>query len=145
MELLQTTIVNLRTWTGLSATVVEKRVFRIKNGRWTLWSAGEGGFGDAVGEKLADLTMGEVRAPERVGGSSGSSEWGWGTEVVQRVGLNGGPWRDGRGAHALAVCVWVGRRVGWTAMHLVERVGGSEFCSDEFWPVGEGQGGGGGA
>lgn len=119
--------------------MVEKGVFRIKNGRWTLWAVGED-LGDVVvGEKLADLTIGEVRAPERVGGPSGS-----GTEVVQRVGLNAGPWRDGRGANALAVCVWVGRRVGWTAMRLVERVGGSEVCSDEFWPLGEGQGGGGG-
>lgn len=165
MELVQTTTINLRTWSGLSATKVEERVFRIKYGRWTLWSV-EQGFGDAVvGGKLADLTIGEVRAPERVGGllmfGSGSGS-GSGTDVMQRVGLTAGPWRDGRGVNAMAFGVWVGRQVTWTAMHLVDRtggsevvdrvggsevvdrVGGSEVCSDEFWPIGEGQGGGGG-
>ena len=64
MELLQMTTVNLRTSTGQSATKVEKRAFRIKNGLWSLWSV-DGC--DAVSSKMADLTMGEVEWTQRVG------------------------------------------------------------------------------
>lgn len=143
MEILQTTTVTLRTWTGQSAIKIEKRAFRIKNGRWSLWTVeGEDGIGDGdddvVGRKLADLVLGEVRSPVGVG-----------EEEVQKVVLEGGPWRDGLGVNDVAVEVWVGRGVCWRLMHRIERVGagrgaeGSEVCYYEFWPLVEGVGEGG--
>ncbi len=88
------------------------------------------GVGDIVGVKLVDLLIEEVRAPVMVEKSE--------AEAVQKVGLNGGPWKDGLGMHAVAISVWVGRQLCWQQLHRVEWLGGGvSECSDEFWPVGE--------
>ena len=137
IELLQTTTITLRTWDNRRATKVEKRAFRIANGQWSLWDVRTdvGGF-DVVGPgKVADLTLGEIPAPERVRPSEG--------DVVQKAGLNGGPWLDGHGMYLVAMCVWVGKQPRWQVMLQLDRQRGgvSEECGDEFWPLGE-EGGG---
>ena len=125
MELLQTTTINLRTRSGQSATQVEKRAFRIKNGQWSLWSVDE--FDNV--SKLANLMMGEVREQERVGPSE--------TDFVQKVALYGGPWPSALGHHAVKVWVWVGRQLYWQDVQLVVRPRGAEneVFTDEFWPL----------
>ena len=131
IELLQTTTINLRTWDHRHATKVEKRAFRIANGRWSLWDVHTdvGGY-DVGGPKVADLMLGDIPAPERVGLLEG--------EVVQKAGLNGGPWLDGHGIYLVAMCIWVGKQPCWQVMLLLDRQrrGASEECGDEFWPLG---------
>lgn len=86
--------------------------------------------------KLADLTLSVAGGPERVGPAEG--------DAVQKAALNGGPWRDGQGVNAVAMCVWVGKQPCWQLMHQVDRQkpAASEVCSDEFWPVVEDAGNG---
>ena len=137
IELVQTTTINLRTQDNRHATKVEKRAFRIANGQWSLWDVRTdvGGF-DVVGpSKVADLVLGEIRAPERVGPLE--------DDVVQRAGLNGGPWLDGNVIFMVAMCIWVGKQPCWQVMLQLDRQRGrvSEECGDEFWPLeGEGKG-----
>ena len=137
IELLQTITINLRTWDHRHATKVEKRAFRIANGQWSLWDVHTdvGGF-DVVGPtKVADLMLGEILAPERVGPLA--------DDVVQKAGLNGGPWLDGHGVYLVAMCIWVGKQPCWQVVLQLDRQRGgvSEECGDEFWPLGgEGKG-----
>lgn len=88
---------------------------------------------DVVEGKVADLTLSEVEAPEGVAP----------TEEVQRAKLRKGSWRDGNEVNALAVCVWVGRKI-LLAVDASDRSSGrgvgSEVFSDEFWPAAEGEG-----
>ena len=133
IELLQKTTINLRTWDNRHATKVEKRAFRIANGQWSLWDVHTdvGGF-DVVGPtKVADLMLGEIPMPERVGLSDG--------DVVQKAGFNGGPWLDGHGVSLMAMCIWIGKQPCWQMMLQLDRQRGgvSEECGDEFWPLGE--------
>lgn len=134
MELMQTTIMNLRTRYGQTATKIEKRAFRIRNGLWSMWAVHTDEGFDVVGWKVADLTLVEVASPKRVGATA--------AEVVQKAALRGGPWQDGRGANAMAMCVWVGRQLVWQLTHQVDRRvdGVSEVCGDEFWAAVEGEG-----
>lgn len=84
---------------------------------------------DVVGRKAADLTLVEVASPKQVGATA--------ADVVQKAALRGGPWQDGRGTNAMAMCVWVGRQLCWQLTHQVDRKasGASEICGDEFWPA----------
>lgn len=89
---------------------------------------------DVVARKLADLTLGEVVAPKQVGRTA--------ADVMQQATLKGGPWQDAYGAHAVGMCVWVGRQPCWQSSHQIDRIGlgESEVCGDQFWPVVEGGG-----
>lgn len=133
-ELIQTTLINLRTWNGQTATKIEKRAFRIRNGGWSLWAVQAVDGVDVVRWKLADLTLCEVASPAQVGPT--------GQDVVQKAALKGGPWQDGRGTNAVAMCVWVGRKTCWQLSHQIDRevLGASEISNDEFWPAEEGGG-----
>ena len=128
------TSVNLCTTSGDSATIEEKRAFRIKNGQWSLWRVDQ--F-NVVGEKLADLTMEEVRAPQRVGPLE--------TDVVQKVMLFGGPWRDRFGNHSVEILIQLGRSLRWEQVEVVDRPKitgkGRELCEDEMWPIVDAGGG----
>ena len=82
---------------------------------------------DVVGEKLADLVFGEVKAEEWV--ALGEVE-----DVMQKVTLRGGPWVDGEGSHAVGMCVWVGRRTCWFVLlqpivSLFKQIGSTETMS----------------
>ncbi|KAM0802168.1 hypothetical protein BDR22DRAFT_845230 [Usnea florida] len=137
MEILQTTTIHLRTSDNRHATKVEKRAFRIANGQWSLWDAytNVGGFDVVRPSKVADLMLGEIPAPERLGPSEG--------DVVQKAGLEGGPWLDGHGVYLVAMCIWVRKQPCWQMMLQLDRQRGavSEECGDEFWPLGgEGEG-----
>lgn len=86
---------------------------------------------DVVGGKLADLTLSAVPPPTpgQVGPSGGP------VEPVQKVRLDGGPWR---GRHGMAMRLWVRKQLSWQLVHEIGRLGGSEVCNDEFWSVVEG-------
>ena len=92
---------------------------------------------DVVLGKLADLTMEEVRAPERVGPLE--------TDVVQKVVLFGGPWEDTFGNHELEILIWLGRELIWEEREVVDRPQitgkGRELCEVEMWPIVEAGGG----
>ena len=134
MELVQTTTIYLRSWGGRSATIIEKRAFRISNGRWSMWNVDNVQGEDIVGSKVADLMLREMAAPKDVAGNG-----------LQEARLHGGPWEDTLGTNSLTICVWVGRQLCWQSMHQIDRPGGrqvpsiSQSCSDEFWPAVEGR------
>lgn len=141
MELFQTKTVTLQTRDGLSATVVEKKVIRIKDGRFSLWSVGDGDV--VVGEKVADVVMAAVRTPKRTDWSFGSES---GAGFVQQVELEAVPWWDERGnANGWGALVFIGTtKTVWRSTHLVKVGGNEEACRDEIGPVEEGRGGGAG-
>lgn len=89
---------------------------------------------DVVTRKLADLTLGEVKAGKQVGPSE--------ADVVQKAVLKGEWWQDAYGRNRVTVCGWVGWQTCWQLAHQVERdgPGQSEICVDQFWPVAEGAG-----
>ncbi len=129
VELMQTTTITLRTFYGQTANVVERRAFRIKNGRWSLWGAYSEEGVDRVLWKLADLELCEVEMPKRGGPTE--------ADAAQKAVLKGGSWEDGWGMNALVMCVWMGTQPCWQSSHRIDRQehGASEVCSDEFWPV----------
>ena len=126
MEMVQTTVLNLRTHTGQSAPLFEERAFRIKNGSWSLWKID--GQDKAVGHKVVDLVLDEIKLPER----NGPSEH----EMVQKLMLRGGPWMDSRGRNMTELTVWLGKDVCWLENHRLDQTGfvGAQFCSDEYIP-----------
>lgn len=126
MEMVQTTVINLRTHTGQSAPLFEERAFRIKNGSWSLWKID--GHDKAVGHKVVDLVLDEIKLPER----NGPSEH----EMVQKLMLRGGPWMDSRGRNMTELTVWLGKEVCWLENHRLDQTGSGvgQFRSDEFIP-----------
>ena len=134
VELMQTTIINLRTYYGQTATRVEKRAFRIKMGQWSMWAVRPDEGRDRISWKQADLTLDEVEAPKQGGPTE--------ADAMQKAVLRGGPWGNERGANAMAMCVWMGKQPWWQLSHQIDRhgPGASEVCSDEFLPVVEGGG-----
>ena len=126
MEMVQTTVINLRTHTGQSAPLFEERAFRIKNGMWSLWKID--GHDKAVGHKVVDFVLDEVKLPER----NGPSEH----DMVQKLLLRGGPWMDSRGRNKRALTVWLGKQVRWLEIHRLDQTGSGvgQSCYDEYMP-----------
>ena len=82
-ELIQTTIINLRDRYHQTATKIEKRAFRIVDGKWSMWAVQTVHGYDHVAQKVTDLTMSEVAAPKQSGPRAG--------DVVQGATFQGGP------------------------------------------------------
>ena len=68
---------------------------------------------DVVSIKLADVMLCEVASPTQMGATE--------ADVVQKAALRGGPWRDGHGANAMAMFVWVGRQICWQMIYRIPR------------------------
>ena len=91
-----------------------------------MWAVQEVEGLDVVSTKLADVMLCEVASPTQMGATE--------ADVIQKAALRGGPWRDGHGANAMAMFVWVGRQTRWQMTHRIPRqvTGASNACSDEF-------------
>ena len=126
MEMVQTTVINLRTHTGQSAPLFEERAFRIKNGMWSLWKIE--GHDKAVGHKVVDLVLDEIKLPQR----NGPSEH----DMVQKLLLTGGPWMDSRGRNRTALTVWLGKQVRLLELHWLDQTGSGsgQSCYNEYMP-----------
>lgn len=129
VELIQTTVINLRSSNGHSATKTEKRAFRIENRRWSIWTVDDHSGSDIVGRKVAEITFEGFTLPTNVGVTA--------ADVVQNATLAGGPWHDRHGANAMTIRFWVNVQLVWRELHQVNLAGLPGFhedCRDELWP-----------
>lgn len=129
VELLQTTVINLRFRNGQTATKTERRAFRIRAGLWTMWMLQDHGGSDILVRKLADLKFTNLTLPFQIGVTVGN--------LSQIATLMGGPWPDGHGANGVILSVWVGAQRNLLFTHQVYRLELDifEVQRDELWPV----------
>lgn len=102
-ELLQTSFFYLLTKNRDLAVECEERVFRLQNGKWSLWNTDGKGV---VTEKITELTLKEPMPPSATL-KSDQKDWKDGNGVGKYLGLK----------------FYMGEEPSWTMYHKVEREG----------------------